>query len=57
MLFMHRQNIVHGDIKPENLLVDSNGRVKICDFSVSRSFEVWRLLSLMCHVTSNFMSI
>eukprot|EP01018_Ginkgo_biloba_P019594 Gb_25049 [translate_table: standard] len=36
---MFLQNVVHGDIKPENLLVNSNGRVKICDFSVSRMFE------------------
>ncbi|KAL5998393.1 Serine/threonine-protein kinase grik2 [Asimina triloba] len=32
-------NIVHGDIKPDNLLVTSNGTVKICDFSVSQVFE------------------
>uniref|UniRef100_A0A0C9SA08 non-specific serine/threonine protein kinase n=1 Tax=Wollemia nobilis TaxID=56998 RepID=A0A0C9SA08_9CONI len=39
LMYLHSHNIVHGDIKPENLLVDSNGRVKIGDFSVSRSFE------------------
>lgn len=39
LTYLHSHNIVHGDIKPENLLVDSNGRVKIGDFSVSRSFE------------------
>ncbi|ERN15961.1 hypothetical protein AMTR_s00175p00041650 [Amborella trichopoda] len=39
LMYLHAHNIVHGDIKPENLLVTSNGRVKICDFSVSRIFE------------------
>ncbi|XP_048324389.2 serine/threonine-protein kinase GRIK2 isoform X4 [Ziziphus jujuba] len=34
-----RENIVHGDIKPDNLLVTLNGTVKIGDFSVSQVFE------------------
>lgn len=34
------QNIIHGDIKPENLLISGDGRIKICDFGVSRMFEV-----------------
>lgn len=34
------QNIVHGDIKPDNLLVTATGTVKIGDFSVSQVFEV-----------------
>lgn len=34
------QNIVHGDIKPENLLITSSGTVKIIDFGVSQVFEV-----------------
>lgn len=37
---LETQNIVHGDIKPDNLLVTGTGTVKICDFSVSQVFEV-----------------
>jgi eukaryotic-like serine/threonine-protein kinase len=34
--YAHRQNIVHRDVKPANLLVESNGRVKLTDFGVAR---------------------
>lgn len=32
----HQKEIVHGDIKPENLMLTPSGRVKILDFGVAR---------------------
>lgn len=40
------QNVVHGDIKPDNLLVTAKGNVKIGDFSVSQIFKVFCTLLL-----------
>ncbi|KAK8604964.1 hypothetical protein V6N13_082426 [Hibiscus sabdariffa] len=39
LMYLHAHNIVHGDIKPDNLLITSTGTVKIGDFSVSQVFE------------------
>ncbi|XP_065865876.1 serine/threonine-protein kinase GRIK1 [Euphorbia lathyris] len=39
LMYLHAHNVVHGDIKPDNLLVTSSGTVKIGDFSVSQVFE------------------
>lgn len=34
--YAHRQHIVHRDVKPANLLVEADGRVKLTDFGVAR---------------------
>jgi formylglycine-generating enzyme required for sulfatase activity/predicted Ser/Thr protein kinase len=34
--FAHRNGIVHGDLKPGNVLVTDNGDVKIIDFGIAR---------------------
>ncbi|XP_020240204.1 serine/threonine-protein kinase GRIK1 [Cajanus cajan] len=39
LTYLHAHNIVHGDIKPDNLLITRHGTVKIGDFSVSQAFE------------------
>lgn len=35
--FMHTANIIHRDVRPENILIDPICRVKICDFGLART--------------------
>lgn len=38
--YLHGMQIVHGDIKPSNLLVNDKGEIKIADFGVSHVVEM-----------------
>lgn len=37
--YMHKKDIVHLDIKLENLLLDGHGKVKIADFGLSQRLK------------------
>jgi serine/threonine protein kinase len=36
VLKLHRKGIIHGDIKPANMLICSDGEVRLCDFAEAR---------------------
>ena len=35
----HAEGVVHRDLKPQNLLVDKNDQIFVCDFGLAKSFE------------------
>jgi serine/threonine-protein kinase len=36
LMYAHTQGVVHGDMKPDNILIDRSGRAKVTDFGLSR---------------------
>lgn len=37
LLYLHQNKIVYRDLKPENLLINHDGHIKIADFGLSKS--------------------
>lgn len=40
ILFCHRRRVLHRDLKPQNLLINKEGVIKVADFGLGRSFGI-----------------
>ena len=41
IFYCHKHRIIHRDIKPHNILVNNEGRIKICDFGRRIKFKMF----------------
>lgn len=48
MLYCHRKGVVHRDVKLDNILLDHQGQLKLCDFGVSKAVKKGEILKDQC---------
>jgi 5'-AMP-activated protein kinase catalytic alpha subunit len=46
--YIHSRNVVHRDIKLDNILIDLMNNIKICDFGVSRQIKKGEIIKHQC---------
>ena len=50
--YAHKNKIIHRDIKPQNIMISSNGNVKVMDFGIARAANISTLTNVVSAVGS-----
>ncbi|XP_039473982.1 serine/threonine-protein kinase 36-like isoform X4 [Oreochromis aureus] len=56
LYYLHSYRILHRDMKPENILLEKSGVVKLCDFGLARAMSVSTLVLTSIKGTPLYMS-
>lgn len=56
LVYLHSRNIIHHDIKLENFIIGSDGRIKITDFGISSQLKSKKQKNYMTCGTPTYMS-
>jgi serine/threonine protein kinase len=48
IIHMHQKGFIYRDLKPENVLIDERGFVKLCDFGYCTKYEKEQVFKEVC---------